>query len=222
MNKGHRERMRERINKHGIEGLSDHELLEYLLYFVQPRVNTNDTAHALINTFSTINRVFDSDQTELAKVGGIGPQSAQFLALIPEICRRYYVSRHDKRERFISLGRVVEYLDALYLGVMEETAMILLLDAEKTLISSKVIAKGNMEEVSVHNREIVSAVLGHNAVYVVFSHNHPSNDPYPSAEDALLTNHLYVTLKSIGAALMDHVIICPNGNFYSFSKENRL
>lgn len=222
MNNGHRQRMRERIEKHGTEGLSDHELLEYLLYFVQPRVNTNEAAHALIDNFHTINRVFDSDQTELMKVGGIGPQSAQFLSLIPEICRRYYVSRHERRERFVSLSRVVEYLDALYLGVMEETAMILLLDAEKTLILAKVISKGNMEEVSVHNREIVSAVLNHNAVYVIFSHNHPSNDPYPSAEDALLTNHLYMTLKSIGASLMDHVIICPNGNFYSFSKENRL
>lgn len=222
MNEGHRQRMRKRIECQGMEGLSDHELLEYLLYFVQPRVNTNNAAHSLVKNFSTISRVFDSDPIELAKVEGIGPHSAQFLALIPEICRRYYISRHKKNERFISLSRVVEYLDLLYLGVMEETAMILLLDAEKTLISSKIIAKGNMEEVSVHNREIVSAVLSQNAVYVVFSHNHPSNDPYPSAEDALLTNHLYVTLKSIGACLMDHVIICPNGNFYSFSKENRL
>lgn len=222
MNEGHRQRMRERIAKEGIDGLNDHELLEYLLYFVQPRINTNEAAHALIDTFVTINRVFDSDEAELAKVVGIGPKSAQLLALIPAICRRYCLSRHERKERFVSLTRVVEYLDALYLGVMEETAMILLLDAEKALIASKVVAKGNMAEVLVHNREIVASVLNCNAVYVVFAHNHPSNDPHPSVDDTLLTNHLYASLKNIGAALLDHVIICPNGNFYSFSKENRL
>lgn len=222
MNEGHRQRMRDRIEKEGIDGLSDHEILEYLLYFVQPRINTNEAAHRLIGTYNSIDRVFESGQAELAKVSGIGPQSAQLLSLIPAICRRYYVSRHETRERFVSLSRVVEYLDALYLGVMEETAMILLLDAEKALIASKVISRGNMEEVSVHNREIVASVLNHNAVYVVFSHNHPSNDPHPSAADTMLTNHLYASLKSIGASLMDHVIICPNGNYYSFSKENRL
>ena len=41
----HRQRMRARIAKGGINGLQDHELLEYLLYPFVPRKDTNPLAH---------------------------------------------------------------------------------------------------------------------------------------------------------------------------------
>ncbi|MBR7141118.1 MAG: hypothetical protein IKD03_03150, partial [Clostridia bacterium] len=45
---GHRERMRQRFFATGIEGFASHEVLEFLLFFAQPRCNTNEIAHALI------------------------------------------------------------------------------------------------------------------------------------------------------------------------------
>ena len=50
---GHRDRMRERIEKSGISSLQNHEILEYLLYAFIPRKNTNDIAHALIDKFGS-------------------------------------------------------------------------------------------------------------------------------------------------------------------------
>lgn len=43
----HRERMRKRIAKNGLDSLQDHEVLEYLLYPFIPRKDTNPIAHTL-------------------------------------------------------------------------------------------------------------------------------------------------------------------------------
>ena len=48
---GHRQRMHQRVQKYGLESLAEHEMLEYLLYFTNPRRDTNPTAHALLERF---------------------------------------------------------------------------------------------------------------------------------------------------------------------------
>ena len=53
---GHRERLRKKFKEGNIE---DHELLELLLFFSIPRVNTNEIAHRLIEKFGSVNGVFD-------------------------------------------------------------------------------------------------------------------------------------------------------------------
>ena len=48
---GHRERMRERFLTTGFEGFEQHQILEMLLYYTCPRIDTNVLAHTLINRF---------------------------------------------------------------------------------------------------------------------------------------------------------------------------
>ena len=48
---GHRERMREKFRKNGFNGMAEHEILEVLLFYALPRVNTNEIAHMLIKHF---------------------------------------------------------------------------------------------------------------------------------------------------------------------------
>ena len=45
---GHRKRMKDRFLVTGLEGMSEHEILEMLLFYCIPRSNTNDIAHRLI------------------------------------------------------------------------------------------------------------------------------------------------------------------------------
>ena len=72
----HRERMYERVRKNGFEGFSDHEVLEYMLYFALPRIDTNPLAHALIDHFGGYAQVLEASEEELRAVPGIGPASA--------------------------------------------------------------------------------------------------------------------------------------------------
>ena len=45
---GHRKRMRERFRISGLEGFSEHEVLELILFYGRARGNVNDTAHARV------------------------------------------------------------------------------------------------------------------------------------------------------------------------------
>ncbi len=82
---GHRSRMRKRFLATGLEGFQDHEVLEFLLYYAIPRRDVNETAHLLLNRFGTLSAVLDAPVEDLCSVPGVGPGTAHFLNLIPQV-----------------------------------------------------------------------------------------------------------------------------------------
>ncbi len=222
MHNGHRERIRKRIAEHGLESLNDYEFLEFLLYCAQPRVNTNEQAHRLLDTFGSVSAVLDSDVSDLMEIEGIGSAAAQFLTLIPGICRRYYGEKYTPKAGFHSIEEIVVYLQRLYVDAKEETASLLLLGADLSPICLKTLARGNARQVYIDRQEILVEVARKKASYVVLAHNHPTNMARPSSEDLVLTNHLKTALEVTGSRLLDHIILCPDGAFYSFAMSDQL
>lgn len=82
---GHRGRMRRRFLANGLEGFSDHEVLELLLFFALPRQDVNPMAHALINRFGSLPGALSAPAEELRTIYGVGPKVSRFLTLIPDI-----------------------------------------------------------------------------------------------------------------------------------------
>jgi len=76
----HRNRMRYRVRKDGVTSLADHELLEFFLFDVIPRRNTNITAHLLLDKFGSLDKVFSASVSELMEVEGIGEVTAGYIA----------------------------------------------------------------------------------------------------------------------------------------------
>ena len=85
VHKNHRARLRETFRKAGVDGMPDHNLLEFLLFYSIPRKDTNEIAHRLIATFGSLNRVFDAPYEELLKVEGMGESSALLISSIPAL-----------------------------------------------------------------------------------------------------------------------------------------
>ena len=59
------------------------------------------------------------------------------------------------------------------------------------------------------------------AACILVAHNHPSGDPYPSAEDRNLTHALEVAGSVLGIPLLDHLVI-GDGRYYSFKEHGDL
>jgi len=76
----HRSRMRERFSVRGFDGYHPHEVLEQLLFEAIPRVNTNETAHLLLNEFGSLENVLRASAKDLKKVHGIGEVAAEYIA----------------------------------------------------------------------------------------------------------------------------------------------
>lgn len=82
---GHRGRMRRRFLAGGLDGFSDHEVLELLLFYAVPRQDVNPMAHLLLNRFGSLPEVLSASEEELCTVRGVGPKIARFLTLIPDV-----------------------------------------------------------------------------------------------------------------------------------------
>ena len=69
---GHRARLRQRARETGLAGLADHEVLELILTYAIPRVDTNRTAHRLIHTSGSLSGVLEARYEDLRQVEGVG------------------------------------------------------------------------------------------------------------------------------------------------------
>ena len=87
--KGHRQRMRTRVEQYGLESLEPHEVLEYVLYITNTRKDTNGLAHVLMERFGDFAGVLDASEEDLLTVEGVGPSTARMLHLLPQVGRYY-------------------------------------------------------------------------------------------------------------------------------------
>ena len=87
--KGHRQRMRARVEQYGLESLEPHEALEYVLYITNTRKDTNGLAHVLMDRFGDFAGVLDASEEDLLTVEGVGPSTARMLHLLPQVGRYY-------------------------------------------------------------------------------------------------------------------------------------
>ena len=78
---GHRQRLKNKFVS-ARETFSEHEILEFLLFYSIPRKNTNALAHKLIETFGSLQGVLKADVNSLKLVEGLGENSAIFLNLL--------------------------------------------------------------------------------------------------------------------------------------------
>ena len=205
--KGHRNRLRERYLRSGLDDYADHEILELLLTYAIPRVDVNPMAHALIDRFGSLSGVMDASMEELTSVDGIGETSAAFLRMLPEIFRRYEMDKLEPRETYDTLAQIGDYLRALYVGATVEKAYVLLFDNSRHLIGCHEIAEGTVNSVSINVPKIARLCFRANAASVVLAHNHPRGLAIPSGDDIDMTHAVDSALHTLGIQLLEHVIV---------------
>jgi len=85
------------------------------------------------------------------------------------------------------------------------------LDTRHHILSVDALFRGTLDGASVHVREVVKAALRWNAAAVIFSHNHPSGNPEPSAADRAITVRLREALELIEVRVLDHLVVACGG-----------
>lgn len=208
IHKGHRERLRERFDEHGLESFSDVEALEMLLFYALPRCNTNEIAHALLGRFGSYRGVLEADASELALVKGVGENAARLIALVREVNRRYLLAdRKSGKNVMRSTESVVDYLQPLFSYATYELAYALSLNSAGGVIRCHELARGMSNRVEFSARQVVEIALRDNAAAVVLAHNHLSDVALPSRADIAATEQIKSTLAAVGVALADHIIV---------------
>jgi len=207
---GHRQRLRQRYIQEGLDNFTEVQVLELLLFFSIPRIDTNDTAHLLIKRFGSLSQVLDAPVEELQKVPGIGENSAVLLHLIADVTRYYQGNRITNEKILNTIEKCGQYLMPFFLGRRNETVFLLCLDAKCKLLCCREISEGSVNAASVSVRKIVETALSSNATSVVLAHNHPSGMATPSGEDVETTHRIAAALKAVDVILADHIVVCDD------------
>ena len=203
---GHRDRVKQRFRKEGLDSFDPVHALELLLFYVMPRVDTKPIARALLDRFGSFPGVLEASEEDLCKVPGVGPNTAMFLRLIRETGRYYELRLQDSPVILNTISDCARYLSKHFYGRRVETVFFLALDGKKRLIGCQKLSEGDLHASLIPTRILVDALLSLNASAVVLAHNHPSGLALPSEEDIIVTANIASVLEALDIAFVDHLI----------------
>lgn len=207
LHEGHRQRLKNRFLAEGLDSFEEHEILELLLFFSIPRMDTNELAHALINRFGSLAEVLDAPYEELLKIKGVSDNTALLLKLEPNLARVYLDGRRNPVEALDNSRKLGEYFVNKFIGRTNEVVFLLCLDSSLNVINCDMIAEGTVSSSMLSGRRIMEQVVRHNAYRVVLAHNHPRGLALPSNEDIIVTRDFRHALKRLEIELIDHIIV---------------
>ncbi len=221
LHEGHRDRVRERFIKDGLDGFEPHEVLQLLLFYVIPQKDTNVVGHRLITQFGSLAGVFEANTKDLLKVEGMTQRSAVLLSIMAPLARYYFNDKWKPRERIDSTRKAAEILMDFLVGYPTEVFCMMSLDAQNRMIHKEVLHVGTISEAPVYPRIVVEAALRHQATAVILCHNHPGGSIKISLSDKVSTDKIKVALDAISIKLLDHVIVAGD-RYSSFLEEGLL
>lgn len=204
---GHRQRLKERFLREGMDHFSDIQVLELLLFYCIPRQDTNPIAHALLDYFGSLSQVLEAPVEELCKVSGIGQSAALLLSMVLPMNRFYQKDRAANVQILDSVEECGAYLLPFFHGRRNETVFILCMDAKCKVLGCREMGEGSVNSAGVPIRRIVETALAMNATSLILAHNHPSGIALPSGEDVQSTYRVAAALNAVDIALVDHIIV---------------
>ena len=218
---GHRQRLRKRFRDQGLNGFSETEALEMLLFYALPRIDTNPLAHELIDRFGSLDAVFSASERELCDVPGISEGTACLIRMIPQLTRLSEIRKASRITRIGSPQDAAEMLIPRFMYEKDEMFILLCLDSRRRVIQFETMSRGVVNAVTVDIRRIVETAIREKASSVILSHNHPDGPAKPSYEDDRTTRQVFTALLTVGIELYDHIIV--SGNEYgSYREEGKL
>ncbi|MGE4443382.1 MAG: DNA repair protein RadC [Candidatus Altimarinota bacterium] len=206
---------REKLEKYGVHYLSGSELVAVIL----------GSGIAGIDVFQLSKKVFSVIEEkkeylqfqDLLAIKGIGKVKAMQIMASFELAKRYFVKNEIQIK---NLGDVLDEVKE-YRSKKQEYFVTLTLDGAGRLLDKRVITIGLIDQTLVHPREVFSQAIEERAHSIIFVHNHPSNQKFPSPEDKEVTKNLLDAAEILGIQVLDHIIITKD-DYFSFRENNIL
>ena len=143
------------------------------------------------------------------QVPGVGRETAMFLNMIPQICRRYMREKHSgtKITNSISAAR---YMVPLFMYEQKEVVYAVCLDSGGNILGQHRISSGLSQISAVKTDALMHYAVSKHAASVVLAHNHIGGCLLPSREDEVTTSNIAKQLRLLNISLLDHIIVSGN------------
>jgi DNA repair protein RadC len=218
---GHRQRLRERFLKSGLESFPDYEAIELLLTLAIPRKDVKPAAKLAIQRFGSLRGVLDAPLEELQKIPGFGSVAPVALRIIREAANRYL---QQKSQQILSLADqqvLFDYCRSALGALPNEVFKVVYLDSGYRIVGDETLEEGTIDRAAVYPRKVMDAAIRKHAAALLFAHNHPNGNVKPSEQDKTLTRALVLAAETLQIKVLDHVIVSKD-DVFSFRKEGLL
>jgi DNA repair protein RadC len=197
----------EKYTDRGLSAFSDYEVLEFLLTFALPRIDTKPIAKDLLARYGTVSAVVNAPLDELREVKGVGQRSAVLLTLVKDITA--YCLREGVIDKPVITQRsdVEKYLRSRLSESRNERVIALYLDNGNRVLGDEVVAEGTVNRCVIFPRKVMEGAMKRSAASFILVHNHPGGTAAASEEDWKTTERLYNAGKQIDIPMLDHIII---------------
>ena len=214
LHEGHRDKLRNRfIHDKGFENFEDHQILELLLFYALPRMDTNPLAHELLEQFGSLKGVLEARPEQLMTVKGIGKQQAVLISMVVPLTKVWHRCAMETPVRIGNSREAENYCLSILAGERTERFYVISLNAGCSILGRRKISEGSLSEVSAYPRMVMETALNYNAHSVLLAHNHPGGTCAPSPEDIASTISLQRLLNGVGILVLDHIIVAGDRTY---------
>lgn len=221
LNVGHRKRLREKFLI-SPESLKDYELLEMLLFISNPRKDTKLLSKELLEHFGNLNNVLNATNEEFSNIENFSVANIASIKCVKEIINRFLKNQIKKEKiRLNNIDKVELYCRSTIGSSKNEHIKALFLNTRFELVKDEILNNGNNQEVKLYKNILITKATQYGCSNIILTHNHPSGDPSPSANDIDLTIEIQELLKMVDMQLLDHIIV-SNEKTFSMGKNGLL
>lgn len=103
---------------------------------------------------------------------------------------------------------------------LSESFKVLLLNNSNKVKGTFQASTGGITGTMVDIRILFAVVLKTLSTAIILAHNHPSGNLSPSQADIDLTKKIRKAAQFFDITVLDHIIIVPNGDYFSFKDNN--
>jgi DNA repair protein RadC len=116
------------------------------------------------------------------------------------------------------------FMESWDLDTIEHTEefKLMLLNRSNKVLGISSLSKGGTTGTVVDVKLLLQYTIKVNANAIILCHNHPSGNLQPSEADMAITRKVKEAVTLMDIQLLDHLIIVPEGRYYSFGDEGIL
>jgi DNA repair protein RadC len=220
---GHRQRLRDRFNKTGLDGLADYEVIELLLTLAIPRADVKQPAKALIKRFGNLRGILDAPLDELRAVKGLGSVAPVALRIVRAAATLYLQQCAEGGDALADRAHLEAFWRMRIGALRNEVFEVAYLDSGLRLLRDGIerLEEGTLDRAAVYPRRVVESALRRGAAALVLAHNHPNGQVQPTEQDKLLTRALVLAAETVHLKIVDHLVVSADEAF-SFRKAGLL
>lgn len=206
----------EKMLEHGIETLTNEELIAILIRTGSKKQSSKEIASVLLSEIKGIENLKNISLRTLKKIEGIGTVKASIILAALELSKRVdSVQTTLYNEKITDSSIVFEYFKTIFKNKFQECFYAIYLDNNKRVIETKLLFVGTLDRSMVHPRELFKEAYIVGASSIICIHNHPSGLVEPSKMDLIITKELKNVGELLGIRIDDHIIIGKD-KYYSF------